>query len=285
MTETSPRARLRTAGWAVLLVGVLGICWWSPRSPVALERGDVLVGLDRTADAAAHYDAVAEHNPLQRIRHRAAFRAAALWSIELSEPGRAKARLEALGDDEAMPGPVRARALAEVGELLLTTFDDPASAARAFKLAYDLDPTAGEAADRLGRAARAQEIDGKPEEAHRTWALVSRHFPARKAEARINQAAILLGKGQLSQALEAYEDAIAAATDEEDRQAARIGATACRERQARIEAALAAIEAEQPEGLPVEVRSSPANGLPLTDAPAPPEAEPEPPSDPPTEGP
>lgn len=249
-----PRQRLHGAAWVILTLGLLGACWWSPRSPIALERGNVLLGRGLVANAAAHFDAVAHYNPLQSLRYRAALRAAALWSVELNDPVHSKAVLEQLVADEQVPAEVRAKAAADVGYLLLNALDDAPAAAASLKQAYELDPKATDAAARLAAAARAEELAGATDDAHRSWAVVTRHFPERKAEARINQAAILLSKGQLSQALEAYEDAIASARDETELNIARLGAAACRERQQRIEAALAQLEAADLDEATLEMR-------------------------------
>jgi tetratricopeptide (TPR) repeat protein len=234
--------RLRTSGWVLLLLSSLALLWGSPQSPVALERGDVLFGQGELALAAEHFDSVAQHSPWARLRRSAAMRSAALWSVDLNEPLKAQSRLGWVVQDEGAPAEQRAQAASLVGDLQFAEFDDPAGAAVSYEQAYAFAKDSQNAGERLADQARALEASGEVEEAHRTWEAVVRNFKGRRAEARINQAALLLGQGQLSQALELYEDAISAAADDTHLYVARLGAAACRDRQQRIEQALAEIE-------------------------------------------
>lgn len=232
-------------GLGLVWVLLLGNLWWNPLSPTALERGDTLYGLGHAEAAFTHYQRVAAYNPLPGLRWTALERAATLAAVDLHDPARSRLALQRLIEDPDLVPTARARAWSRLGYLLRDDDPaDPADAASAFRMAYEADPEAGAAGDWLVEVARAHEASGDLGVAFQTWERVARHAPAHRATARLGQAAILLGKGEVSKARDKYADAAEAAATDSLRQVARLGLATCKDRLARMESALASAESD-----------------------------------------
>jgi tetratricopeptide (TPR) repeat protein len=227
---------------------------------LALERGQVLLGQGHVEAAAQHFDEVAARSPWAGIRRRALKRSAALWALELDDPSAAKVRWTSLVETPGLATDEVAHAWSQIGHLELTAFDAPLVAAEAFEAAFSVDRDGPHAANYLADAAQALERAGEYDRAHQMWDTSVRRFSEQRSTARTRQASILLSKGRVGQALELYEDAIASASNDLELDAARRGAAACKERQSRVEAALAEIEAEELDDALLELREAHLDG-------------------------
>jgi tetratricopeptide (TPR) repeat protein len=235
----------RLLGAGVAVAAVVGL-WFSPVSPLGLERGDVLVGVGDVEGAALHYARVGRFSPFAAQRHEARLRAAMLWSADAGQPERARDELRALAGDDDVPAPLRALAWERLAMLLGGPLDEPGEAASAWSAAHDAAPEAPAAASRLIEAARARGQSGDHDAAFKLWERVAKKYPQERALALVNQAAVMLGKGRMRSALNSYEEAIELAArrgQESVLQVARLGASTCKERLGAIEAALADAEA------------------------------------------
>lgn len=243
--------------WSAGFALSLAVAWFSPWSPFALSRADVLLGEGRTSEALTHYDAISRGNPIPWLRHQALRRAAVLWAVDGSSPSEAKARLERLAESGA-PLAVRAQALEDLGRVLMGDLDRPADASDAFLAAYRLDKDDERAGDRLVEAARSRAADGDLDAAHLLWDRVARRFPAHRALARVSQAGILLGKGQVERALRAFQEAVEHSDDDNLQHVARLGAATCMERLGDLDAAIVEIVSSD---LPEDVEEELVDGI------------------------
>jgi tetratricopeptide (TPR) repeat protein len=99
----------------------------------------------------------------------------------------------------------RGAAWAELADLLDREIHEPAEAAGAWRLAYESEPEAEAAAARLAASARALTAAGEVEAAFEVWDKVAKRFRPWEARARLAQGNLLLGKGRLRPAAEAFE--------------------------------------------------------------------------------
>lgn len=223
------------------LVGALTafVLWWTPVSPLALARGDVLLGQGDPHAAVAHFDRVARLNPIIDLQRAARRRSADIMRTTLRDPLGARLRIRQIAEDADLLAAERAVAWEQLGELLHISFNDAAGAAGAYRMAYDSAPRDERAADRLVASARATESTGELDDAHHAWDRVARKFPDRRADARLSQASLLLGRGRISQALGLFDKALDADPSPTTRAIAERGAQTCKERLGVMETALA----------------------------------------------
>jgi tetratricopeptide (TPR) repeat protein len=229
---------VRKVAWA--LVGVLAVAalWFSPLSPVALERGDVLVGSGEARAAVRHYERVGRWHPLASVRVAADLRAATIAAIDLHDARTAREHLRRVAGAVGVDPVVKAAALEQLGQLAWNRLDDPGEAADALQLAHDLAPVGPDADRRLVLAARARTESGDVKAALKAWDRVARQSPSQRALARVSAASLLLGQGDPGSALSSFEEAVAIATDPDVAQIARLGAATCKERLGDEEGAL-----------------------------------------------
>jgi tetratricopeptide (TPR) repeat protein len=255
MNRASPPLRIellapwllpRVALFAVAaVVGAAGLA--SPAAPGALARADAALARGDVAGALSAYEAVATWHPFESTRAEAALRAAAVEQVERDDPAAARHRLHAfLADDPSNPW--AAEAWARLGDLSAAT--QPNTAANAYEHAYDADPRAPGAADRLAAAADAWRAAGQRAAAFRAWDRLVAASPDHRAAAWLNEAAWLLADGDAERALTLYEKSAGIAADAPSRQAARLGEAACHERLGEADEALGALdEADLPEAV------------------------------------
>jgi tetratricopeptide (TPR) repeat protein len=247
----APTAVPRVLGWgSVALVGA-AFLWWSPLSPVALWRADVMLGQGSPLGATEIYDAIAQSNPLPHLRAAALERSALTWSVELGMPQEARVRLEMLLHQN-MTEPERADLLDRVGELLVLE-GHTIEAARRLREAHDIAPEVPEAAERMMRAARAASAGGDLELAARLWRRLGDAHPEERARSELGLANVALSKGDVEVALQAFEAAsefakALAMGGPELSSVASLGSATCLERLGELDEALAELdEADLPE--------------------------------------
>ena len=246
--------RRRVVFWVSSLAASLGLAWFSPFSPLAIERAEFLHRWGHTDAAVVHLDRAASVHPIGLTRARALHRAGSLLALELRRPSDAKLRWMELTRQEDIPPMMVADAWAQIAHLERVTFDAPDRAAAAFLQAADHDRDGPMTHGWLAEAALALEKQGDLDRAHQAWDTLARRFPDARARARLHQAALLLGKGKVAQAEELYQDAIISAKDEVQLHMARLGSEACRARLARVEEALAEIESDELDPALLELR-------------------------------
>ncbi len=242
---SSYRPLVRPVVYGTLALFAALVAWRSPLSPLALDRGDVLVGEGAGELAVEHYDRVARFSPWPGLRRAARLRAATVLTVELADPGGARLRLHELVEDPMVQDEALADAWERLGDVLGRGLQAHADAAAAYRMAYDAAPKERLASRRLTAAARALTAAGQADKAHQLWERLARKFPAERAYARLNQAAVMLASGRVSQALDLYEDALDAEASEDQLQVASLGAATCRERLGHLEAALAELGGEE----------------------------------------
>lgn len=229
--------RARLAG--VLFVGALGLGAASPLGPFALDRADVLRARGEHEAAYAQLERVARWHPSSSVRAAAHERAARVAQLRLQSPDAARAHLEALvglQDGDRAAQAATWHALADLLERDLGDLDD---AAAAWRMAYDLDPLAEAAAERLARAARSLESAGRPDDALAAWERLARRVPGEAARAQLSLAALSLAEGDVRRAYDAYREAARRTDDPDLLRVARMGTSACAERLGEPEAAVA----------------------------------------------
>lgn len=237
-----PGSGVAVAGVAVV---ALGIGWGSPMSPVALGRADARLASGDADGAIAAYDAVSRWNPVPSIRRDAALRGGMVALVEQGRPADARRRFLAVVADGS--GPQVAFAREQLGHL--DRERDPGAAGASFFAAWEADPRAPEAADRLKRAAEAWRDSGDRKAAFSAWDRLARLDPDRRAAAWLAEADWLLADGGTEQALVLYEKA-AGVGDVAEVQAAHLGAATCHERLGDLDEALTALdEADLPDGI------------------------------------
>jgi tetratricopeptide (TPR) repeat protein len=223
----------------------------APVSPVALSRADAARVAGDPEGAVAAYDAIARLHPVADVRRRALRRAAGVLAGELARPGDARVRLERLARTGLPPSELGA-VRDEIGAFLGVE-GQLHEASRAYRLAYEADPNAEEAGDRLLAAARAAADAGDLAAAEPIWAQAARAMPERAARVALDRADALLAAGDAQSALTAYRAAVALARDPQLAAVAQLGAAACLERFGALDEALAALDAAD---LPDALRSS-----------------------------
>ena len=231
---------------AVVLAGL-----HAPVSPVALSRADAARVAGDPEGAVAAYDAIARLHPVADVRRRALRRAAGVLAGELARPGDARVRLERLART-GLPTAELAEVREEIGAFLRVE-GQLREASRAYRLAYDAEPNAEAAGDRLLAAARAAADGGDLTAAEPLWAEAARAMPERAARVALDRADALLASGDAQSALTAYRAAVALARDPQLAAVAQLGAAACLERFGALDEALAAVDAAD---LPDALRSS-----------------------------
>lgn len=238
----------RVIAWGVALTLAFFTLWASPLSPFGVGRGDALLGFGRPDLAVIQYDAVARLNPSIEIRRLALYRSSLVWSVDLADPYQARRRLiDLIGLDP--PGPLAASAHEQLGQLHLE-IGNIDLAADAFQMAWQLDPDAPEAAERLMLAARSRVDEGNLDAAQTLWEKIGRRYPEHRPLSLVSQAEILLGAGKTNGALALYEQAISVAHDPSLEAVARLGAATCMERLGEVEEAIAELDvADLPEAV------------------------------------
>jgi tetratricopeptide (TPR) repeat protein len=223
----------------------------SPASPFAVAIADASLGAGSAQVAAARYDTIDQWNPFVGQRRQALRRSSAVWSIELGDPATARVRLEQLartGLDPADLADVRD----EIGAMLVDE-NQPAEAARLFREAYEANPTAPDAADRLIRTAQVLADAGNTDEAIAVWGDVSTRFPEERARSELGQAECALSGGKVQDALGLYQAAAEHSADTQLAAVAQLGAATCLERLGNLDEALAALDGAD---LPADVKQS-----------------------------
>lgn len=226
------------AAWAAVALAALLAGWFSPVSPFAMGRADVLYGQGDLEAAARAYGSIGRWQPLARVRVEANLRAATISAVDLDDPSQARTYLERVIATSSAAASVRADAWERLGHLLWHDASDPDAAADAFQMAYELDLVGPEATRRLVLAARARTESGDAKAALDAWERVARRVPSERALARVSQASLQLAGGDLEAALSSYEAAVASTTDPALLQVARLGMATCKERRGLVEAAL-----------------------------------------------
>ena len=253
--RSAPRLLLWGAAGALLVTAA----WRSPASPLAVQRADVLWHSGDPRGASAHLAAAANQNPLSGVRREALARCAVLARTVLNDFGQARLCLQQLAQDPTASAPERGAAWAELADLLDRELCEPAEAAGAWRLAYESEPEAEAAAERLAASARALTAAGEVESAYEVWDKVAKRFRPWEARARLAQGNLLLGKGRLRPASEAFGAAIDAAPDELTLSLAQDGRAACERRLAHLESALRTMANEDiPEALRKQLLEGPA---------------------------
>lgn len=249
--HVAPAAGARMIGRALFAGGFLLFMWAFPGSPFALYRADVMLGTGNPSSAVAIYDAIAWVNPLAAVRGEALERAAVALSVELGEPGEARARLEErlymrMADED------RAGLLERIGELLIQEGED-LDAARRLREAHDIAPKLRDAPGRLERAARAAAAGGNLELADRLLRRLGQVHPEHLSRSALGLANVALSQNDVQSALAAFQDAASHAFDEDVASVAYLGSATCNERLGNLEAALADLNRAN---LPAEVYAS-----------------------------
>lgn len=245
-------SRARTLAWGTVAGLALAALWWSPLSPVALDRGDVLYGGGDVSTAVHHYELVGQYHPFATTRIEANRRAATLAATDLGSPAQARMFLQRVIEEPATPADVKAQAWEQLGHLQWTSFDAPDEAAAAFQMAYRLDMLGDAAPRRLVEEARARTESSDVNTALEAWDRVFERVPDHRALARVSQASLLLSASDVMGALDAYTEALELTDDPALQQVARLGTAACKERLGELDGAVADIDAA---GLPDAVRT------------------------------
>jgi tetratricopeptide (TPR) repeat protein len=257
--EQRGRSAPRLLLWGAAGVLLVTAAWRSPVSPLAVQRADVLWHTGDPRAAAAHLAAAASQNPLGRVRRMAMARCAVLARTALNDPGQARLCLQQLAQDASASAVERGAAWAELADLLDREIHEPAEAAGAWRLAYESEPEAEAAAARLAASARALTAAGEVEAAFEVWDKVAKRFRPWEARARLAQGNLLLGKGRLRPAAEAFGASIDADPDELTLSLAQDGRKACEQRLAHLESALRTMANEDiPEALRKQLLEGPA---------------------------
>lgn len=230
--------RARAVAWGLVLLLAAPALWFSPFSPFAMGRADVLYGEGELDAAARAYGAIGRWHPWGPLRVEANLRAATIASVDLQDPQAARTYLHRVIEASAATPPVRASAWERLGHLEWNVFNRPDEAAAAFQMAYELDMIGEPARRRLVLTARARTEAGQTEAALTAWERVARRLPSDRALARVSQGALRLASGDEEGALESYQAAIAATTDPALLQVARLGMATCKERLGLLKAAL-----------------------------------------------
>lgn len=235
--HVAPSAMARLVGRAMFGGGFLLFMWAFPGSPFALYRADVMLGTGNPTMAVKVYDAIASTNPLASVRGEALERAAVALSVELGEPGEARARLEQRLLMR-MPDEARATLLDRIGELLVQEGED-LDAARRLREAHDIAPNLRLAPGRLERAARAAAAGGNLELADRLLRRLGQTHPEQFSRSELAVANIALSQGDVQSALVAFQNASSHAFDADVAAVAYLGSATCNERLGNLEQALA----------------------------------------------
>jgi tetratricopeptide (TPR) repeat protein len=212
-------------------VGALAVAtlWWSPVSPIALERADALAATD-PREAVRHYERVGRWHPLAAVRVTADLRAATLAAVDLHDASTAREHLRRVAEARGVPPADKAAALERLAQLAWGPLDSPGDAADALQLAVELDPDGPDAERRLVLAARARTESGDVGAALKAWDRVARRSAAYKPLARVSAGSLLLGDGDPGSAISAFEEALALTDDPDVVQVALLGAATCKER-------------------------------------------------------
>lgn len=256
MDDPRTRRRLltwpRLLGWGLVLGLAAFLVGWTPLSPLALSRADVLVAAGRFEEAGQLYEQVGLRNLVAEVRREGWMRATLVWMTDHRDPLRARTCAQQILQDAEATDAQRALAWERLGRLLAGPLARPEEAAGAWRMAYETAPEDPQAGERLVASARVMTEAGHADEAHAVWEKVARRFEQHRAEARLAQADILLAKGRLGQAREAYKGAIEAAQIEADKALASEGREVVEERMERLRTALSALEARD---LPPELKA------------------------------
>ncbi len=227
--------------------------WFSPVSPFAMGRADVLYGQGDLAGAERTYAGIGRWHPWAPLRVEASLRAATIASVDLGDPTAAREHLRNVIETSSAPDATRADAWERLGHLLWNDADRPDEAADAFQMAYELDLIGPNAPRRLVLSARARTEAGNTKTALASWERVARRVPSERGLARVSQASLQLAAGDLDAALASYEAAVSTTTDPALLQVARLGMATCKERRGLVEAALVDVaSAELPANVAAE---------------------------------
>lgn len=242
----------RVVGWGAVLGLGLFLVVWTPLSPLALTRADVLLALGRAGEAGELYEQVGLRNVLPELRREGWMRAALVWMVDQPDPLRARTCVQQVLQDAEAPEAQRALAWERLGRLLGGPLARADEAAGAWRMAYETAPDDPSAGLRLVNSARVMTEAGHSDEAHAVWERVARRFAEHRTEAKLAQADILLSKGRLGQAREAFKAAQEAAEVEADKALASEGREVVEERMERLKTALSALESRD---LPPDLRA------------------------------
>lgn len=237
------------------LVAVAALLWMTPVSPAALGRADAHLGQGDAPEAAHAYDEISEQNPWADTRQEALYRSAMVHAMDLGDTEAARGRLHRLA---ALGGVTRAaEAWESIGRLRLDE-GHPRAASRAFVNAWEVDPDAARAVQRLEAAARARTEIGDVHMALKLWRRLEREHPEHRDAGLVARAQIALAQGEAADALGLFDEAARLSENPELVTVARLGVATCLERMGDLDEALAAMDSLD---LPEDVLEARKEGL------------------------
>lgn len=240
----------RVLAWGTVTVLLAWLLVGSPLSPVSETRASALLAGGRAVEAGELYERIALYHPLPEVRWRSWMNASMVWMVDAKDPNRARSCLMYLIESDA-PADVRAAAWDRLAWLLAGPLNQASEASNAWKMAYEADEDAERAGFRLASSARAMTEAGHADEAYAIWDKVARRFDDRRAESRLAQAHILLGKGRLGLAQTHFKQVKESEPDAVTEAIAQEGLVAVEERMERLKSTLNQLESRD---IPLELR-------------------------------
>jgi tetratricopeptide (TPR) repeat protein len=214
--------------------------WWSPLSPVALDRPAELVANGDVTGAIGAYVELAESWAYEDVRAEAAWRAGRLASLDGRDPQQAVDLLRSYL--EQWPTHDNAgEAWASLGTLYERRMGDSLRAAEAWEKAANANSDHADSPRWLLAAGEGFARSGKTTEAHAVLELAAEE-PTVAARALIAQGRVLLAEDP-AQAYDAYTRASRLPGDADLAGLARLGAVTALERLEDFEGALAEVDA------------------------------------------